>query len=460
MSKTINVDEFDDYKLEDVLIRYRSHFSVVYLYVIDQLENDSSNKSWADAFFLWQYLEHLNQSERNNLYPNKSFTECAISKWPFASHYGDYSKIKDNKSIYSITEIDDTNPEDMSYQNLYSRIQALKLVNGLETEGVTIKANNPTDILRFLGTNGIEVSIDPLTNKVIISGTGSGGGDPIFDTLLADEIAMPESHGGYPAGTTVAQIKGQFLKKILEVILFPTVPPVYLSPLATLVGTDPGPSTSPPRVFEVGEAYDLKLTATFQQRDGGPVLSYQLKKDGVVIANSVVYTDLSVVYYSPKELDYSGVFNYDIGPIKQDSNGNDYLPGRIQAGSISTLLVMYNWIYPYFWGITTTPEIFEVETGLPANAVKVIKHSNNSIAINFNSPDESHYLWFAVPAGSTPFTGYYVAADNLGSIGSPSDLFDAPTLIQVTTPNYSNVDYDFYVSNFGTEINQLMTLNK
>lgn len=446
MSVIIDVNEFDDYSVQEVLYRYQSHFSVVYLYVIDNIENNSIGNDWIDSFLLWKYLDHLEQCEIYNKYPDKSFSECVVSKWPFAGHYGDFSQIEGNPFIYSETNSYSSNG--VNYQNLFSRIQAIKVIDGIEQAGVTIIASSPTDIFRLMGINGIEIHIDPTTNKIIFSGSGIIGGDPVFDTELLDEVVMPEDHGGYSAGTTVGDVRGVLLKKMLEVILFPAVFEGYIQPLAQLFGSNP-------KLFQVGNAYDITLTGVFTQNDAGPINSYELKKDidSNVISTDMIYIDLGVVKTGLGTVEYWATFGYDEGPIKNDSAGTPQ-PNHILANSKTSFPVEYKWIYPYFWGISTTPGSIDIAAGN-----SILQEIGSSITINFNSPNELNFLWFAVPSGTPVFTDYYVAADNLGLIGSPSDLFDAASVVLVSKDNFSNVNYDLYVSNFGTAINDPMQLN-
>ena len=112
-------------------------------------------------------------------------------------------------------------------------------------------------------------------------------------------------------------------------------------------------------------------------------------------------------------------------------------------------------ILPYFFGksssaITPTQGIF---TG----ANKVVANSSGTININFNANGE--YLWFATPVGSTTKTNWFVTALNAGNIGDSTDLWAAPIIITINSPDgLWTQDYKVYVTNNATTIDVGMEL--
>ena len=65
--------------------------------------------------------------------------------------------------------------------------------------------------------------------QVDTSATGSGK----YDTLLDDAITMPSAVGGYSAGTSVSELKGDTLIKMWDDLLFPTITPTIHNPYST-----------------------------------------------------------------------------------------------------------------------------------------------------------------------------------------------------------------------------------
>jgi hypothetical protein len=115
-------------------------------------------------------------------------------------------------------------------------------------------------------------------------------------------------------------------------------------------------------------------------------------------------------------------------------------------------------ILPYFWGVdenAVTPSQFYIESGN-----KVVQESTGTININFNA--SSQYLWFAIPEDSASKTEWLVTQLNSGDIGGPTNLFNDPTTITVSSPTsgiFWEKNYKFYYSNYPTTVNTPMQLN-
>lgn len=278
---------------------------------------------------------------------------------------------------------------------------------------------------------------------------GSGGGaseDALYDTLLPDALQMAERQGGLAQGTPVSELKGDTIISVLDRFLFPNVIPDYVLPEATLTGSDP-------KLFQVSDIRTISLNAAYIQRDGGVITGYKLVKDGIELAVAQIYSDTGVVKNIPGTVKYRARFTYGEGDVNTDTYGNPVLP-PLPAGTVqSSPEIVYEWIYPYFFGITTTPGSID-----PGTASPVLAKVGTQITVSFNSPDENTFLWFAVPTGTPVFTGWEVTESNFGGIGGTTNLFGNPTVVQVSKGNFSNIDYDLYVSNYGSDINTPMKL--
>ena len=114
---------------------------------------------------------------------------------------------------------------------------------------------------------------------------------------------------------------------------------------------------------------------------------------------------------------------------------------------------------PWFWGkVYSSTETRPTATqDLINGGTKVIADSSGNINVTFNSGDDD-YLWFAIPASSTPKTYWYIASGNEGDIGgdigtgSAYNLFPDPDILSISDPsgNWSGVNYRIYISNWRT----------
>lgn len=226
--------------------------------------------------------------------------------------------------------------------------------------------------------------------------------------------------------------------------LFTAQPPNYVAPTANL-------SLNTSSLVEVGSIFGGTFTSVFNQNDAGNILDYELRKDNVFLTNNNPFTE-NTTENSPVVIPYRGLFSFDDGPILNDSNGNPDSNGQIMAGSVFTNIINVQWIYPYFWGVSSS------NTGINyVEGNKVVQPSNGGVVINFNAVEE--YLWFAVPAIVPNFTSWFVTALNQGNIGTPSDLFDAPSIEELTTLLWEDVEYKIYISNYVTTVNENMTIS-
>jgi len=82
----------------------------------------------------------------------------------------------------------------------------------------------------------------------------------------------------------------------------------------------------------------------------------------------------------------------------------------------------------------------EIEAGIPFKY-----HKGNNVTVPF-TPNDFSRVWFAISSTEPIKTSYVEVSnpDNNGSIGSPTDFMDAPTLVNGVR------DYNFYISNYDT----------
>ena len=437
-SLSINVGQIQNETIAQTTDRYYLHFLYSYLEAVNNVSNYSSNDTWTEIFILWDFLKYIASV--------KSFSEeididklnCMLGKYPLSKNFSSYNKSDSGENVID-NETDNIPLENLPQFLLQNLFQSI--TNGVDT----IVAQSPTEPLTFVGV-GITITIDAATNTITWTVTDEGGSGN-YDTLLDGTIEVPETIGGFNSGTTVDDVRGLPLIEMWDQLLFPAIPPTYVSPTASLVGSNP-------KLVSVGVSLDITLQAAFNQNDAGAFSAYALTKVGSQIASTENHVDSNVVLNSPGSVSYFGTYTFADGPIKNDSYGNPFPTGQILGGNLFTNNQIYQWIYPWFWGIAASPIGID-----PATGNEVVANINGSISITFNSTSND-YLWFAVPAGEPAFTAWEENLTNFGSIGTPSDLFGASSIVAVTTVNFAGIDYDLYVSNYSTQFTTPITITQ
>ena len=121
----------------------------------------------------------------------------------------------------------------------------------------------------------------------------------------------------------------------------------------------------------------------------------------------------------------------------------------LESGNIVTTA-----IYPIFYGKSNSQPT--ANQALIDGGTKAIVTSTGTLNITFGASGQ--YLWFAHPALNPTKTKWYVNALNNGNIGSISDLFNAPTTVNITTALWNGIPYKIYISNIPTTTSGNMEL--
>ena len=355
------------------------------------------------------------------------------------------------------------------------------------TETLTLN-NSDSSSFDVTGFTGGSISVAPNTGLGISEGTILS---TTYNTLLDPTLSMPTSVGGIAQGTTVSDLSGDTFVSLFNDLLFPTQNPTYAIPTISMGGVVS--STA-----EVGRTISLSLTATGIKNDAGQYTQLRLLRDATVlftdttlttgsttnvpsqfgyadpnnpnISFTISPTPYSEVYTLPAPVGtntststvYKSDGNYNAGLAKQNNKGSfDVRPSLVRSGSAPqsasnnypSATYTYTNIYPYFWGVSssqpTTSGIASLISGDTA-ITKVLSSAAGTINISFNS--SSQYLWFATFANYTNKTKWYVDAQNNGSIGGPTNLFQSPIIQSVSSPDgfWSGINFDIYISNYQT----------
>jgi len=111
-----------------------------------------------------------------------------------------------------------------------------------------------------------------------------------------------------------------------------------------------------------------------------------------------------------------------------------------------------DFVFPFFYGISKQAVRADVftNTNFYTDGTKVINSGSGNINIPFSG---TGFLWFAIKSSEPVKTTWFESLLNNGSIGSPSDLFDAPIIEIVNSTGLFNdysENYNIYVTNFQT----------
>jgi hypothetical protein len=277
---------------------------------------------------------------------------------------------------------------------------------------------------------------------------------------------------------------------VLNKILFPTQPPVYRGPTATLVD-------SVNVTVEIGSDVSNNLTLRLDKRDSGGLetvgnsitssLNGSLSLSTPTITS---ITNLSDQYGFPNSnnpnqrftytatdafempssgsVTYTSIIKYLGGNQLLDSTGNPS-GTAVAAGQLTPGNSGVSGIYPYFWGLNTSmtqvyaTAVSEAKGFIQAGtANKVLAASNGTLTITFNATAGVNYMFFATPASSTTKTAWDDPNNplNNGGIAGTSftatvrELFSAPSTQSITSPDqnaatdplWSNINYKVYVA--------------
>ena len=179
-----------------------------------------------------------------------------------------------------------------------------------------------------------------------------------YDPALDPSLAMPNTVGGIPAGTTVYDLQGDSLRSILNDLLFPTVNPTYVAPSGSF-------TYNVADLQEIGAIINPQFTASFNR---GQILvsgNFQDYRSG--LPNRYVFTDASantlLIDVSSSSLSniqtvnnylvkigsqsFTSTIYYDAGPQPYDNKGNPY-GTPLSAGSVGPYSTSFEGVYPLF----------------------------------------------------------------------------------------------------------------
>jgi hypothetical protein len=293
----------------------------------------------------------------------------------------------------------------------------------------------------------------------------TSGGTGLYSGASPTTITV----GGLISGSSITALP---ISDILERILVPTLYPTFVAPSSSF---DVTPSTL---VYEVGTSINLTGTSTFDRGTITPPYGTSGYRSGVATGyeyqvQGTPYTTLNPDYALASYTVVNGnntfgnKVKYAQGEQPLNSTGGTFST-PLPSGSTSGSTFIFAGIYPYFYGKVAS-------SGAPAGVnrpsataalitggTKVVASSDGTISIDFNSTNDE-YIWFAIPAASTSKTKWYVDSLNNGDIGGSvsvgGNLFPNYNAVpSVTTIYWSGQSYKLYISNYQTELSEIIEL--
>lgn len=202
-----------------------------------------------------------------------------------------------------------------------------------------------------------------------------------YNSGLDGSVATVEKLGGIAAGTTVSQLKGQTISKVLDTLIFPTIQPTITAPSASL-SLKSGVSN----IKEVGAAgYTTEdFTSAFNQgaikigtSTQGPRAG--AKSSDVIYAGSEANGIPATVTAGTTNFYYK--VNYAEGPAPLDSKGNPAASyTALPAGSTTSSAVATYGVYPFYANIeNTTPSKLPLTKELTFTATLAAEGPNKHV---------------------------------------------------------------------------------
>ena len=180
----------------------------------------------------------------------------------------------------------------------------------------------------------------------------------VYDNSLDPSLAMPNTVGGIPAGTTAGDLEGETVKAILNDLLFPTVNPTFINPSNTFVDDVAG-------LYEVNTPLTIEYTASFNRgqilvssnfqnyRSGLPHSYYYTDPSGNTlltdISSNILSNTQTITGYVVKQgiQTWRSNVGYLTGPQPLDNKGNPY-GSPLPDGSTGFKSISIQGAYPLF----------------------------------------------------------------------------------------------------------------
>ena len=289
-------------------------------------------------------------------------------------------------------------------------------------------------------------------------GGGSGGN---YDTNLSNSLEMPDAVGGYPQGTTVADVSGDTFIQMFDNLLFPTVDAYIGTAVSALLA---GVTTA---TAEVGTSYAPVSTGTLnpgQIKNGDETNGPNLKGDANEFRFYLPDTTLDETVAAPVDNDEDWTFtSYEIGfgtnrwqvQIDYDAGTGAYydnkgnaltnLDGDRSLGTASDYSNIITGRYYYWNGSGIQNSHPTGSLGVRALTDKGFLDASDLGTFTITIPASTQEVFFYVPAGNT-INVLYVES----SYANVNASFGTKTTFNVNDAAGDPVSYDAWASYIGS----------
>lgn len=266
---------------------------------------------------------------------------------------------------------------------------------------------------------------------------------PLFVSDINVVLSEGKSLGGYVNGDVIPAIgknANQVLIDLATEYLKPSFPSFSITGQSTII--EVGAALSGTKIFTwtMNNASNLQA-GTIQIRDitNNVLIATGLSNGGTAVVNIGTITNSDEILHQ-----------WRIEAVNTKGEGFQSAPFSVRS------------IYPVFSGKVSAPG--EAGTGRPAiaqglltSATKSIVDSSSDVSVSFLSTPND-YCFVAIPASSPLKTKWKVTEYNTddigGAVGAGGNLFPSPVAITVASPSslWNNVLYNFYLTNYQTEV--------
>lgn len=268
-------------------------------------------------------------------------------------------------------------------------------------------------------------NIQPLSDYVeVVSNNQVSVGTQTFATTTPNSTTQM---GGIAPNTVLAN---KTVVEILEQMLVVYQPPAFLSF-----------SIDTSSLIEVGDV-----------TKGNKDFTWTTSNNENIQPNSLVITDVTANATVGSGLANDGIERLNIQEVANTvpmARSWNIKATNTQNALLTSTNYTVNSIYPIFYGFSNSLPI--ANQALINSGTKTVKVSTGTLSITFGATGQ--YIWFAHPSSSTTKTKWYKDAVNNANIGTSADLFNAPTIVSITTALWNNISYKIYISNNPTTTN-------
>lgn len=258
--------------------------------------------------------------------------------------------------------------------------------------------------------------------------------------------ATPDTTNSQQIGATAPKAasswRAQTLSQALDEVLFPTIPPTYVQPVATIT------STLLNNPYEKGSSPQGGLAGSWQQNDGGSLTDWVYLRDDVVSSGGSFLPIAGFPGFIIPGTYKLRVF-FNTGPQKPNNKG--VLSGTPPGGFIDSTGIVVTVVVPYYYiksPISFTREQFTAAIAAGnanniagATLTKVVASSAGTLTIPYNLNNQ----FFGVAYPGAAKANYFITTFDSGLLTA---VFSARTTASTSGQNniWTNETFNYHLT--------------